>query len=306
VHCGNQVYLDKAIVSALSTFGEKQLSVEEQWAVSELCKTVYRETFGAPFTRQCLSKFSHVMILNEHDVIDNQSDKILWPGKQISPEIVSTCLDLYNLYQHLLVGRPDEDPEDGFRWSLSVGGVRLVAPDLRSFSSPDQLMGERQFTWLEQEIQDNTILVLSAPLFASVGIQDSRPVQWTETEARLAERDRLLELLATKHVAIVSGEARQSGLFHMSRDAKVIPYLLASPISSYPRTRALKRTSSCLSCFSTTEKVPDQTVGTFQVKEMNCVGDYSFVVLQVHPEFARSCAVIHSYLRMQPLVRALF
>lgn len=198
VHCGNQVYLDEAMVAIALQYGTRPLTSEQQGVVCDRFKAAYRKTWQAEWTQKCLRRFSHVMVLGEHEVFDH------WAGQPVSADLLNVALDLFSVYQQILMGDPYDHMNDGHRWTLSLGQVQLVAVDVRSFRTPDAVLGIEQLTWLGQQLAQSkdTILFLPAHL--------TDPV-W---QGRMLERQSLIELLGaqrpTKLVVVSSDQQHGS------------------------------------------------------------------------------------------------
>lgn len=337
IHLGDQVYLDSVVAELLKLYGQKELSEEEKINAIELMKNEYRKTFNKPYTRDTYKHFSHLMILDDHEIIDDwKSLKTNWQNQTITKSISDCCLYVYKMYQHSLFESPDNLSYKDFRWSYDLFDVKVVTPDLRTYRTQLDvnveypMCGSDQFEWITSEMKkDNRdiMLILSSAMVHGGEFQtamlskSSTPLAdgWASNEDRVRERNEILKLVAfvreTKRVILVSGDSHKSGSYIFEHPNSLrFPYLVSSPISSHPSVGEISKTeNSCLNLFlccvfnAGNSATDTKVMGDYKIVESNTINDYSYCILNMKGnDFTNTDAQYKTYLGFHEIPFKLF
>ena len=268
LHGGDQVYADEVTDShPLTRNWPNDLSDDFTDAdLDDLFETLrgaylhrYAQIYSTPEFAKVVGQVPSLMMWDDHDICDG------WGS--LAPEIVEhpiaqtlfrAAREAFLLFQH---GATDDDlprlflDETGksLTWRYDLPGVTLIAPDLRSERTRDQIMGANGWSAVEkamQDVQGRVLLVSSVPLlgprlsvlewlFNTFGIvkkyHDDLRDQW-QSRAHRAEWQRMLQAVLNiegqgARVTALSGEIHLATRAVMDSPNGGVQQLVASGIA---------------------------------------------------------------------------
>lgn len=219
VFLGDQVYAEKGAPETRRWVRRRRDTDrppgDAAWHFEEFAE-VYRETWDEPDIRWLLSTVPSVMIFDDHEIYDDWNISAAWVREMRAtdwwPELITSALAAYWLYQHLGNLRPDElrddevlaalrDADDGLpllkeraerwdrgtagtvgaRWSVrrDLGRTRLVVVDSRNGRVLDEgrrsMLDDEELAWLEDEVTgafDHLLIGTSVPWLLPHGMAE--------------------------------------------------------------------------------------------------------------------------------------
>lgn len=219
VFLGDQIYAEKGAPETRRWIRSRRDTDrppgDAAWHFEEFAE-VYRETWDEPDVRWLLSTVPSVMIFDDHEIFDDWNISAAWVREMRAtewwPELVSSALAAYWIYQQLGNLRPEQLAEDevlralhdaddglallkehagrwdrgatgtqGARWSLrrDLGSTRLVLLDSRNGRVLDEqhrsMLDDAEFAWLEDEVAgdfDHLLVGTSVPWLLPHGMAE--------------------------------------------------------------------------------------------------------------------------------------
>jgi len=277
LHGGDQIYADEVAslhrrarfrpLAAWAYRVEGDLAPLREAMRRELFRR-YLELYRQPQVAWLLARVPSIAMWDDHDICDGWGS--LPPERMDSPigrTIFEVAREFYLLFQHGCVA-PDYPPcfrdrtGASLGWHLSLPGLDLVAPDLRSERRRNRVMGETGWQVLRESLaaaQDGRVLLLSSvpalgPRLSWVEAvmhltprlekyEDDLRDQW-QSRAHREEWRRFLRQLIETHtrgatpVTVLSGEIHLATRGTMETPAGPLHQLVASGITHPPPPKA--------------------------------------------------------------------
>lgn len=270
IHGGDQVYADEATRGhKLSDDWPNTLPEDPSDADVASLKAHLRARFfdryvavmTTPEIRYLCARVPSLMQWDDHDICDGWGS--LQRSRTYSP--VGQCIfdvarEMALAFQHG-ASQTDRPPrmdcatDTHLGWQVTLPGLRIVAPDLRSERTRRSVIGESGWAWMEARLSEpfsgRTLLVSSVPLLgprlsllervmmllpSMQKYEDDLRDQW-QSRAHRAEWRRMLQLVKSisesqGDITVISGEIHLAARSEMKIDAgKAIHQLVASGIS---------------------------------------------------------------------------
>ncbi|EDQ88997.1 uncharacterized protein MONBRDRAFT_25781 [Monosiga brevicollis MX1] len=266
-HMGDQIYADKLLKLEAQTIDE----------AIPLYRDLYREAWSRPVMRRFLSTGSHIMVPDDHDVMNALSpenvlasrDDPYWVAGQRTTYEFQRALwvDVLELSKLSADNIGKEDAHPGVHAFMRVGSTAVAALDTRFYRSyaspkaPYELLGEKQtksfLTHLHRWVEDtnvNSIVILTGlPLmwpsemlshvaFAIEG--DKYPMHPTHRENLITILDALHEAQRVKDVILIGGDVHVYSEMQLCRSDDGVQTGCLTSLTSSGLTRSASIISS--------------------------------------------------------------
>jgi hypothetical protein len=263
---GDQLYADEAArahpLTAAWRDGETVPADIAPDAMAEIAETLdrayferYLHAFGQPETARLLAEVPSLAIWDDHDIVDGWGSL---PAERLDTPLGRLVFETARA--HFLLFQRGLDPAEvegaaTLSWHVSLPGLDILAPDLRSERRPDRVLGPEGWRHLRRgldaSMSERILLLSSVPALgprlswieALMGVipglqkyEDDLRDQW-QSHAHRAEWRALLSAIAARHgrgdarVTVLSGEIHLATRAEMAHEAGPIHQLVASGVA---------------------------------------------------------------------------
>ncbi|MGK0169871.1 MAG: hypothetical protein ACI9W2_001594 [Gammaproteobacteria bacterium] len=280
LHGGDQLYAD-GMLDAHSRirrwrerenrpYNDEVFSSEMREAAEEFLVKRYCELYRQPHTAHMLARVPNLMIWDDHDIVDGWGSFDSWRlDSPVGEGVFALAREMFLLFQmgHAAGEQPvlGSDPSGRtLTWTAKFPDLCILAPDLRSERTPEQVLGEAGWSALQEAFERTegsarVLMLASVPLIApkfglidrilrslpfQTGFEGNVHDQW-QARVRRPEWRQMLELLSEESkqhpVTVLSGEIHLAGRGEMRTDHSTIHQLISSGIAHSAPSRLYAR-----------------------------------------------------------------